>query len=82
VGLGLSIAHELAKLLGGRIDVESTPGAGSMFRLLLPAGGPAAGTVPPTAKGQPAAEPASDSAVVLLIGDDDRCRLYSRAHRA
>lgn len=35
-GLGLSISRELAGLLGGRIEVESAPGAGSRFDLLLP----------------------------------------------
>ncbi len=35
-GLGLAIAHELAVALGGRIDLESEPGHGSRFELLLP----------------------------------------------
>jgi signal transduction histidine kinase/CheY-like chemotaxis protein len=35
-GLGLSISRELAQLLGARIEVESAPGAGSCFRLVLP----------------------------------------------
>jgi signal transduction histidine kinase/DNA-binding response OmpR family regulator len=66
-GLGLPLSKKLAELLGGRIMVESAPGQGSVFSLILP-------RVLPSATGE--AEPDQDIVLdtarlpVLVIEDN------------
>ena len=65
-GLGLSICHSIVAALGGEIQVESQPGQGATFRVLLPPAHAA------TARPAPAAAPgpAARRACVLVVDDE------------
>jgi PAS domain S-box-containing protein len=65
-GLGLSISHGIVTGLGGEISVESTPGRGALFRVVLP---PA--TVPVAARVAPRPAAARLRRGRVLIVDDD-----------
>jgi signal transduction histidine kinase/CheY-like chemotaxis protein/sugar lactone lactonase YvrE len=67
-GLGLAISQELAAAMGGRIEVDSTPGAGARFTLELPLPAADAG-VPVASVAVPA--PGTARALQLLLVEDD-----------
>jgi CheY-like chemotaxis protein len=67
-GLGLPLSQKLAGLLGGHIEVESTPGAGSTFRLVLPVQ-PVGEAMPETETGGPA---------ILVVDDEEEGRAAVR----
>ncbi len=66
-GLGLEISRSLARLMGGDIEVQSTPGQGSRFELQLPL---RVATVP-SAPGLPAAPPHTLRPLRLLVAEDN-----------
>ena len=65
-GLGLSICKRLIDMMGGNIDVDSAPGAGTTFRVNLPF---AVADAAPAATPGPAAAPLT-SLRVLLVEDN------------
>ncbi|MCU0688320.1 MAG: PAS domain-containing protein [Phycisphaerales bacterium] len=73
-GLGLSVVAAIVHKLGGTIDVASTPGQGTTFRVLLPAAS-AAQPLPAPAPPIPAPpQPALAPTRVLIVDDDDLVR--------
>ena len=78
-GLGLAIVREVAEAHGGRVEVFSTPGQGTLFRVWLPRNAGSTTLPEPIAsgepigfaflpeEGEPPAAPAADAATERLL---------------
>ena len=69
-GLGLTITQRFCNMMGGTIDVKSTPGKGTTFIVRLPAtvAEQTASAAPPTASAGQSGT--TDNSLVLVIDDD------------
>jgi signal transduction histidine kinase len=70
LGMGLAIVRRLCNLLGHPLEVRSRPGHGTMFRVVVPAGG-AADPTQPTLEAD-TLPPRTDVRVTILLIDDER----------
>ncbi len=71
-GLGLVISRRFCNLMGGEITVESEPGRGSTFSIMLPARVEEPGETPAEDTRSAAGPSGPDAGLVLVIDDDPR----------
>jgi PAS domain S-box-containing protein len=74
-GLGLATVFGVVRQMGGGIRVDSAPGLGTTFTILLPAAAPAEATAAPAF---PADAPPRAGGTVLLVEDESAVRLTAR----
>ncbi len=74
-GMGLAMVHGIVHDHGGHVMIDTAPGGGALFRVLLPAVGGDLAPAPAPARKQPAAprkaQPAALRGQVLLVDDEE-----------
>jgi signal transduction histidine kinase/ActR/RegA family two-component response regulator len=80
VGIGLVITQHLVDNMGGRIEVQSTPGQGSIFTVLLRRGRPEAAPADSSIHPQLPASRSDVRGSVLYIEDDEVNRILTQSY--
>ena len=73
-GLGLSVVHGIVTRSGGRIEVGSVEGQGTVFKVILPAGGAGEFSAAGAAAQGTADLPAGDGERILVVEDEVAAR--------
>ena len=75
-GLGLAVVQRIVRSLGGAIEIESDPGRGSTFRILLPCLNRTAPR-PDPAKSQEMLEGTHQAPTILVVEDEEQLRFVT-----